>query len=269
MSFSKLPCGQSGPHVGKTITHKRKRELEKAQSSEDLESGERSIKRPAISIGDFRVLSILGQGAFGKVVLASLPGENQTVAIKCIPKKEVTTSLLRESRILQQVRGSPFICHAYAGLQSESHAYFIMEHLPGGSLGSLIEQRECLPDHLVEFYTAELVCGIQFLHERGIAHRDLKPDNIMLDEDGHVKIIDLGLAQDQLTGGRTISGRCGTPDYMAPEILMGVGRMIARGTSLIGRRRCEGHRCFVRFSWASLMELPWIGGPSASPWQKC
>ncbi|XP_068134165.1 protein kinase C delta type-like isoform X6 [Hyperolius riggenbachi] len=204
-----------------------------------------------------------------EVVLASLPGENQTVAIKCIPKKEVTTSLLRESRILQQVRGSPFICHAYAGLQSESHAYFVMEHLPGGSLGSLIEQRECLPDHLVEFYTAELVCGIQFLHERGIAHRDLKPDNIMLDEDGHVKIIDLGLAQDQLTGGRTISGRCGTPDYMAPEILMGVGRMIARRTAFIGRRRCEGHRCFVRFSWASLMELPWIGGPSASPWQKC
>ncbi|XP_068134163.1 putative protein kinase C delta type homolog isoform X5 [Hyperolius riggenbachi] len=175
MSFSKLPCGQSGPHVGKTITHKRKREPEKAQSSEDLESGERPIKRPAVSIGDLRVLSILGQGAFGKVVLASLPGENQTVAIKCIPKKEVTTSLLRESRILQQVRGSPFICHAYAGLQSESHAYFVMEHLPGGSLGSLIEQRECLPDHLVEFYTAELVCGIQFLHERGIAHRSTSP----------------------------------------------------------------------------------------------
>ncbi|XP_077148570.1 protein kinase C delta type-like [Ranitomeya variabilis] len=93
-----------------------------------------------------------------------------------------------------------------------------MEYLSGGSVEDLIRMCGCLNIGNVRFYTAEMVCGLQFLHGHNIVHRDIKPDNIMLDADGHIRIIDLGLAQDGVSSSKNISGVTGTFHYMAPEV---------------------------------------------------
>ncbi|CAJ0962750.1 unnamed protein product, partial [Ranitomeya imitator] len=154
------------------------------------------------------------------VVLTSVPGRNIYMAVKMIKKREVIENIImRERRILLAAQDCPFLCHLYATHQSRKRAYFIMEYLSGGSLEALIETYGSLNINNARFYTAEIVCGLQFLHGHNIIHRDIKPDNIMLDADGHIHIIDLGLAQDGFTSSNNISGVTGTFHYMAPEVL--------------------------------------------------
>ncbi|XP_073520080.1 protein kinase C delta type-like [Phyllobates terribilis] len=154
------------------------------------------------------------------VVLTSVPSRNIYMAVKMIKKKKVNENILmRERRILLAARDCPFLCHLYAAQQSRKLAYFITEYLSGGSLEALIEMCGCLNIDSVRFYTAEIVCGFQFLHGHNIIHRDIKPENIMLDADGHIRIIDLGLAQDGVISSNNISGVSGTFHFMAPEVL--------------------------------------------------
>ncbi|XP_044143699.1 protein kinase C theta type-like [Bufo gargarizans] len=146
------------------------------------------------------------------------------MAIKMITKKgDNEDALMRERRILLAARDCPFLIHLYAAQQSQERTYFITEYLSGGSLDDLISMCGCMDISNIRFYTAEIVCGLQFLHGRNIIHRDLKPENIMLDADGHIRIIDLGLAQDGVTTSDKIYGVAGTIHYMAPEMLLKTG----------------------------------------------
>ncbi|XP_071994444.1 protein kinase C theta type-like [Engystomops pustulosus] len=164
---------------------------------------------------------VLGRGGFGKVVLASFPGRNTFMAVKVVLKTpDNTAMLMRERRILQTARECPFLCHLYAAHQSQHGAYFITEYLSGGSLQALIRMCGSLNIDNVRFYTAEIVCGLQFLHGHNIIHRDLKPGNIMLDRSGHIRIIDLGLARDGVTSSNKTRGVVGTTCFMAPEVLL-------------------------------------------------
>ncbi|KAM4016774.1 protein kinase C delta type-like [Anomaloglossus baeobatrachus] len=175
---------------------------------------------PRLNMSHYNIHKILGRGSFGRVVLASVPGRNIKMAVKIIEKKEGNTkTILRERRILLAARDCPFLCHLYAAQQSRKHAYFIMEYLSGRSLKAMINMCGYLNIDTVRFYTAEMVCGLQFLHGHNIVHRDLKPENIMLDAEGHIRIIDLGLARDDVTASNTICGVTGTFGYMAPEVL--------------------------------------------------
>ncbi|XP_053323881.1 protein kinase C delta type-like, partial [Spea bombifrons] len=126
--------------------------------------------------------------------------------------------LLKERRILEMARESPFLCHGYAGFQTETCVLFMMEYMAGGSLQSYMKRVGRLPETTAAFYSAEIICGIQFLHARGVIHRDLKPDNILLDGEGHAKICDFGIVAEGIFGGAETKGHCGTFTYMAPEI---------------------------------------------------
>ncbi|XP_075115345.1 protein kinase C delta type-like [Leptodactylus fuscus] len=128
---------------------------------------------------------------------------------------------MRERRILLKVRDCPFLCHLNAAHQSQDRAYYIMEYLSGGSLEELLRRCGSLNIETTRFYTAEMVCGLQFLHGQNIIHRDMKPANIMLDGNGHIRIIDLGLARDDVTSSNKTRGAAGTLRYLAPEILLG------------------------------------------------
>ncbi|XP_056410021.1 protein kinase C theta type-like [Hyla sarda] len=144
------------------------------------------------------------------------------MAIKIINRREDNEGTIkRERRILLAARDCPFLCHLYAAHQSLERAYFITEYLSGGSLEDLIRICCYLDINNIRFYAAEMVCGLQFLHGQNIVHRDLKPENIMLDAEGHIRIIDLGLAQDGVTASSKIDGVTGTFCYMAPEVLLG------------------------------------------------
>ncbi|XP_069808680.1 protein kinase C theta type-like [Dendropsophus ebraccatus] len=174
-----------------------------------------------LPISRFTIHQVLGRGNFGKVVLASVPGRNICMAIKIIKKNEDNDGvIMRERRILLASRDCPFICHIYAAHESLERAYIITEYLSGGSLEGLIRMCGYLDIGNVRFYTAEMVSGLQFLHRKNIVHRDLKPENIMVDADGHIRIIDLGLAEDGVTASRNISEMAGTFHYMAPEVLL-------------------------------------------------
>ncbi|XP_069808953.1 protein kinase C theta type-like [Dendropsophus ebraccatus] len=189
----------------KRRNEKRKRKEEREEKTQKrrrgakergLEDEEPAAPRP-YPISRYNVHQVLGRGCFGEVVLASVPGRNIRMAIKIINKKRsAEETIMRERQILLAAQDCPFICQLHAAQQSEERAYLIMEYLPGGSLKDLIKMCGCLNIGNVRFYTAEMICGLQFLHGLNIVHRDLKPDNIVLDADGHIRIIDLGLARE-------------------------------------------------------------------------
>ncbi|XP_066438457.1 protein kinase C theta type-like [Eleutherodactylus coqui] len=204
---------------------KKKRSEENIIIKEDEEPTPGTSQDPGPSdsgfdISRFTCLRTLGKGSFGEVVLASFPGRNTFMAIKVVDRGSEKYMLLRERRILLKAQDCPFICHLYAAQQSANKVYFIMEYLSGGSLRAIIRMCGCLDNSNVRFYTAEIVCGLQFLHQHNIVHRDIKLDNIMVDRDGHIRLIDLGLAQDGVTSSNKTSGRTGTVKYMAPEVFL-------------------------------------------------
>ncbi|KAM3916029.1 protein kinase C theta type-like [Leptodactylus fuscus] len=183
---------------------------------------------PGFTNSRFILHKMLGRGSFGKVFLASVPGRKTFMAIKTIEKTEDDMdTIVREQQILAAARECPFICHLYAAHHSEQRAYIITEYLSGGSLADLIKMCGSLNIGNVRFYTAEIICGLQFLHGQGIVHRDIKPTNIMLDAEGHTRIIDLGLALDGITTTTKICGVTGTFHYMAPEVHFKPGYGIA------------------------------------------
>ncbi|XP_044129819.1 protein kinase C theta type-like [Bufo gargarizans] len=200
-----------------------KREDEKRKREEDCEDGSKEMKKRR---EDDRILEDEEPRAGGSqdpVLLASVPRRNTYVAIKSIRKTgDNAVALRRERRILLEARDCPFLCHLYAAHQSQERAYFITEYLSGSSLEALIKMCGYLDINNVRFYTAEIVCGLQFLHGHNIVHRDIKPENIMLDKDGHIRIIDLGLAQDGVTSSNKTSGVTGTHCFMAPEVFVGM-----------------------------------------------
>ncbi|KAM3940079.1 protein kinase C theta type-like [Leptodactylus fuscus] len=143
------------------------------------------------------------------------------MAVKVVTKTGRNAAvLMRERQILLKAQDCPFLCHLYDADQSRDASYFITEYLSGGSLEDLLRMCGSLNIDSLRFYTAEIACGLQFLHRHNIVHRDIKPANIMLDGNGHIRLIDLGIARDGVTSTSKIRGKAGTPGYKAPEVLL-------------------------------------------------
>ncbi|XP_037654594.1 serine/threonine-protein kinase N3 isoform X1 [Choloepus didactylus] len=174
---------------------------------------------------DFRCLAVLGRGHFGKVLLVQFKGTGKYYAIKALKKQEVLgrdeiESLYCEKRILEAVAhtGHPFLLSLLACFQTPSHACFVTEFVPGGDLMMQIHE-DVFPEPQARFYLACVVLGLQFLHEKKIIYRDLKLDNLLLDAQGFLKIADFGLCKEGIGFGDRTSTFCGTPEFLAPEVL--------------------------------------------------
>ncbi|XP_063297796.1 serine/threonine-protein kinase N2-like [Pelobates fuscus] len=196
---------------------------ESSETSEDL-----CIRlRLPLSMQDFQFRSVLGRGGFGKVLLAKYKNTDNMYALKVIRKGELETypalnSLLSEKRIFQIVtkRRHPFLISLFGCFHTRDHACFAMEYAAGGDLGANLKNNQSpFPEPRAIFYSACVVLGLEFLHEQKIIHRDLKLENIVLDEKGFAKITDYGLCKKGIGYGGTTKSLCGTPDYSAPEIL--------------------------------------------------
>ncbi|NXM08982.1 PKN2 kinase, partial [Tyrannus savana] len=182
-------------------------------------------RKRTVELQDFHCIAVLGRGHFGKVLLAQYKATGKLYAIKALKKKDIIRrdeidSLNCEKRIFEVVNSSdhPFLVNMFACFQTPHHACFVMEYTPGGDLMMRIHE-DVFPEHMAQFYTACVVLGLQFLHEKKIVYRDLKLDNLLLDAEGFVKIADFGLCKEGIGFGDRTNTFCGTPEFLAPEVL--------------------------------------------------
>nr|DAD35746.1 TPA_asm: hypothetical protein HUJ06_006386 [Nelumbo nucifera] len=212
------------------------------------------------SIDDFEIIKPISRGAFGRVFLAKKRTTGDLFAIKVLKKadmirKNAVESILAERDILISVR-NPFVVRFFYSFTCRENLYLVMEYLNGGDLYSLLRNLGCLDEDVARIYIAEVVLALEYLHSLRVVHRDLKPDNLLIAHDGHIKLTDFGLSKvglinstDDLSGpaisGTSLFGEeepqlsasghlhnrerrqkrsaVGTPDYLAPEILLGTG----------------------------------------------
>ncbi|XP_048687643.2 serine/threonine-protein kinase N1 isoform X1 [Caretta caretta] len=178
-----------------------------------------------LTLDDFRFLAVLGRGHFGKVLLSEYSRTGELYAIKALKKGDIVArdeveSLMCEKRIFETVNSSrhPFLVNLFACFQTPEHVCFVMEYTAGGDLMMHIHT-DVFTEPRATFYAACVVLGLQFLHEHKIVYRDLKLDNLLLDKEGFVKIADFGLCKEGMGYGDRTSTFCGTPEFLAPEVL--------------------------------------------------
>ncbi|TGZ68454.1 hypothetical protein CRM22_004257 [Opisthorchis felineus] len=180
---------------------------------------------PALSMLDFRCIAVLGRGHFGKVLLTQYKTASHYYAIKALKKAEIifrneVDTLLAEKRIFQTITEArhPFLVNLMACFQTKEHVIFVMEYARGGDLMLHIQQ-DVFSEPRAVFYAGCVVLGIGFLHSRKIVYRDLKLDNLLLDSEGYLKMADFGLCKEGMGPTDRTSTFCGTPEFLAPEIL--------------------------------------------------
>jgi len=179
-----------------------------------------------VTIKDFDLLNVVGKGSFGKVMQVRKKDSGKIYAMKVLSKKTILDRgelehTRAEKNILQKLV-HPFLVNLLYAFQTEDKLYFIMDYINGGELFFHLQKEEKFSDERVRFYCAEIICGLEYLHNCGVLYRDLKPENILLTDDGHICMTDFGISKEGLISNddRTATF-CGTPEYLAPEILQG------------------------------------------------
>ena len=204
------------------------------------ESEELRKNRIKQTIRDYESIKIIGRGAFGEVHVCRVKKTGEIVAIKKIKKEEIIKKnqiihIRNEQKFMSKVK-SPWIVELKASFQDNDFLYLLMEFLPGGDFMNLLIEKDKLTEEEAKFYTAELILAVESIHKLDCIHRDIKPDNILIDKTGHIKLSDFGLAKvsDKLyeqnstktpnynPNKRThqkLYSCVGTAFYVAPEVL--------------------------------------------------
>ncbi|KXL46539.1 hypothetical protein M433DRAFT_3900 [Acidomyces richmondensis BFW] len=176
------------------------------------------------TLQDFEINRTLGTGSFGRVHLVQSKHNQRFYAVKVLKKAQVVKMKQvehtnDERRMLQRCK-HPFLIALWGTWQDSKNLYMVMEFIEGGELFSLLRKSQRFPNPVAKFYAAEVTLAIDYLHSMNIIYRDLKPENLLLDRHGHIKITDFGFAKEVPDITWTL---CGTPDYLAPEVVSSKG----------------------------------------------
>ncbi|XP_029107166.1 serine/threonine-protein kinase MRCK alpha isoform X2 [Scleropages formosus] len=183
------------------------------------------VKQMRLHKEDFEILKVIGRGAFGEVAVVKVKNTDKVFAMKILNKwemlKRAETACFREERDVLVNGDSQWITTLHYAFQDENYLYLVMDYYVGGDLLTLLSKFEDrLPEDMARFYLAEMVLAIDSVHQLHYVHRDIKPDNILMDMNGHIRLADFGSCLRLMEDGTVQSSvAVGTPDYISPEIL--------------------------------------------------
>lgn len=182
-----------------------------------------TFRNSNLNMDNFKINAVIGRGFYGKVMLVTKLDTSDVLALKTIHKMTLARSnkmqiAINERAVLQQLK-HPFIVDFKFAFQTSTKFYIGLEYVPGGDLRHLLKIKKTLPLHDVKIYVAEMALALDYMHSLGILYRDLKPENVLIGIDGHVKITDFGLSKN-LHNERTKTF-CGTYEYLAAEMISG------------------------------------------------
>ncbi|CAB3365966.1 Hypothetical predicted protein [Cloeon dipterum] len=181
-------------------------------------------ERRHVKPSHFEFLKVIGKGSFGKVLLARHKEEEKFYAIKVlqktlIVKRNETKHIMSERNVLLQNIKHPFLVGLHYSFQTTDKLYFVLDYINGGELFFHLQKERSFSESRARFYSAEISSALGYLHSRQIIYRDLKPENLLLDQQGHVILTDFGLCKEGLRDSDTTDTFCGTPEYLAPEVI--------------------------------------------------
>lgn len=197
------------------------------EETKETSGGSAYSTQDKIGAGNFLVISQLGKGSFGQVFLVKKLDDNSHYALKVLNKAHITqNNLLKyamtEKNVMSYIR-HPFIVSLRYAFQTSQKLCLVMDYCPGGDLGNLLSTDKRFSEEVTRAYAAEVLLALEHLHSLNIIYRDLKPDNVILDADGHAMLTDFGLSKEGITSAMMTQSFCGSIAYLAPEILLRQG----------------------------------------------
>jgi serine/threonine protein kinase len=179
---------------------------------------------PDLNLSKFVLKATLGTGSFGRVRLVQYKENNDFYALKMLKKSEViylkqVDHIKTEKKILEEI-GHPNIVNMFGSFMDDKFLYLLMEYVIGGEFFTHLRKAGRFPNDTAKYYAAQVSLAFEYLHSLTILYRDLKPENLLLDADGHCKVTDFGFAKKVEYRTWTL---CGTPEYLAPEIILSKG----------------------------------------------
>ncbi|XP_069991696.1 cGMP-dependent protein kinase 1 isoform X2 [Penaeus vannamei] len=206
-------------------------EIQQRYGAVDLSRRKMNEEFTNINLSDLRKIATLGVGGFGRVELVQIAGDSsRSFALKQMKKSQIVETrqqqhIMSEKEIMMEAN-CDFIVKLFKTFKDRKYLYMLMEACLGGELWTILRDRGNFDDQTTRFYTACVVEAFDYLHSQGIIYRDLKPENLLLDLKGYVKLVDFGFAK-RLQVGRKTWTFCGTPEYVAPEVILNKGHDIS------------------------------------------
>lgn len=184
-------------------------------------------KDKSLTINDFMLLSVIGKGSYAKVLLVKKKDTEEILALKVLKKEMVEKRKQQEhvqtERDVLVGTNHPFIAKLHYSFQNEKKLFFALEYCPGGELFNLLQKRRYFTEDQTRFYAAQILLALDYLHQNDVIYRDLKPENVLIDIDGYIRITDFGLSKKNVKGTKDAFSVCGTPEYLAPEVILKKG----------------------------------------------
>ena len=200
------------------------KEMEASPSGDSSSPNKEDIK---LTYNDFEPIKLLGTGSFGRVLLVRFKSKDTLYAMKILSKNQIKIKHQEEhtktERDLMVKINNPFIVNIKFAFQDDSKLYIVSDFMQGGDMFYHLHSQKKFEESRAKFYAIELILGLEYLHKNSMIYRDLKPENILMDSKGHLKISDFGLSKILDSPDDKAYTLCGTPQYLAPEILKNKG----------------------------------------------